>query len=838
MAKKLSSASFKVSVAPTSGSDATTYWLVPSVTQVKRKKDGTHLPGYVSCESRAKSGEDSPVSGIGTIKFVLTYDTGTSAELLYSSRIIITSDMAAISFRLYVGGVRMDERTVLVVDDGHDGEPGNPGDPGTPGKDGTFLKQIFTQADTCPDAPAGSSIPAGWSESPEFGELKILGYTGGYYPNGGYRRSPKNTAHGGSYADKLRFRTSAPNQTITLRVIVSSETYDRAYIGVPDTTVSTVDYYVRMSGEDNRLISQVVPQPGDHYIEILYVKDVSVSKGQDMVKYKVAHSDTVWVSSAQATYDKTSGAWVYGTWSRPSRYLADTPDMEYVFRREESLFSPESDPFVDKFIPLPFGEDENYLGDFISSEAQVMDAIYKNVEDYYRCIQARPANSEVLITNNEYFKHLVPFTDNPLGVTEERPREYMSFRKKENGKWGAFSSPKLHSNYAKGEPGLPGPAGEKGRMPYPAGFWSADIEYTATEDITPIVYYEAGSTYYVMRKTATIIGVNPMEDYRDNPTTSYWIPFEKYKAIFTEILMANFAKLASAVFHGDYMFSQYGKDADGNDTSKYGLFDPTKLGQSDCPFTPNMLLNFLLGKFMGLDVDINGTVTSEKGRIGGFNINSYGLTNDGERDCYITMRKRDLISGSKYSERSASIGNYLPLSSGRRIVSSMMYTGEEYDEHIVLELIATGSTQKHNIFGGYANICIDALGGCNWNMSPGDHWCMPGLLGIIRYTCTFANNRYTHGASVVWGNGIPSSISHSLSSDVDHPVIRFNVDMGHTDYTVFGQPFGVSARYGRWNMGVNVEALDSSGFSISCWYIEAKVMPGRLDVFVCGRPCN
>ncbi len=58
-----------------------------------------------------------------------------------------------------------------------------------------------------------------------------------------------------------------------------------------------------------------------------------------MVKYKVVHSDTVWVSSAQATYDKDYEKWVYGTWSRPSKYLADTPDMEYIFRREESTFT-------------------------------------------------------------------------------------------------------------------------------------------------------------------------------------------------------------------------------------------------------------------------------------------------------------------------------------------------------------------------------------------------------------------------------------------------------------------------------------------------------------------
>ena len=245
----------------------------------------------------------------------------------------------------------------------------------------------------------------------------------------------------------------------------------------------------------------------------------------------------------------------------------------------------------------------------------------------------------------------------------------------------------------------------------------------------------------------------------------------------------------------------------------------------------------ILNNVTANDIVLNN-MTATGGKIGGFDINSYGLINDGTRDCYIKMQKREGTTSGKYVERYASLGNALPLSAGRKSVSMMSYTGEEYDEHTVLSLTSTGSTMKRNLTGGYANLCIQAIGGCDWNMNPGDHWCMPGLLGIIRYTCTFANNSYTHGARVVWGNGIPASITHSISEDVDHPVIRFNMDMGHEDYSVIGQPFGVSARYNRWNMGVNTEGLDSGGFSISCWYIEAKVMPGRIDLFVYGRPCK
>lgn len=812
MAKKLSSASFKVSVAPESGADAVTYWLVPSVTQVKRKGDGTHLPEYVSCESMAKSGGDTPVSGVGTIKFVLTYRTGsTSSEFIYSSRIIVTSDMAAISFRLYVGGVQMDEKTVLVVDDGQDGkpgDPGDPGDPGTPGKDGTFLKQIFIQADTRPDAPTGSSIPSGWAEYPEFGVLTIRGYEGEYYPNGGYRRSPKLTAHSASYRDRILFSTTNANQMITLRVIVSSEAYDHAYIGTPDTTLDVSNYFDRMSGENDRLVSQKVSQPGDHYIEILYVKDGSVNKGGDMVKYKVVHSDTVWVSSAQATYDKGSDKWVYGTWSRPSKYLADTPDMEYIFRREESTFTPESDPFVKGFIPLPFASDENYLGDFLSSAAQIVDAIYKSGEDYYRCIRARSANSGILITDEDYFKYLVPFTNDPLGVTEEYPREYMSFRKKENGKWGAFSDPKLHANYAKGEDGLPGPAGERGRMPYPAGFWNADIEYTATDDIAPIVYYEAGSTYYVMRRTATIIGVNPMEDYRDNPTTSYWIPFEKYKAIFTEILMANFAKLASAVFYGDYMFSQHGKDADGNDTTNYGLFDPTKIGQSNCPFTPNLLLDLLLGKFMGLDVDIQG------GKIGDLKIegNQLSAANPssgiriGTGSAGETGFGRFLQLGGDYSALiSMRLDRQNPLVNGFRGINIESYGAN----NICLSLLANAGSK----------FAIDSAGPHHFYQRSGEVWDTPGVLwaGRISADGTIESS---------WGNGctIDTPVYHGGAG-----LYAFNHDLNHLQYFVI-----VTAVHGNWSIGADTNK-STHQFTVRTFHKDQGYIDSPFELAVIGR---
>lgn len=345
-------------------------------------------------------------------------------------------------------------------------------------------------------------------------------------------------------------------------------------------------------------------------------------------------------------------------------------------------------------------------------------------------------------------------------------------------------------------------------MPFPAGFWSADIEYTATEDITPIVYYEAGSTYYVMRKTATIIGVNPMEDYRDNPTTSYWIPFENYKAIFTEILMANFAKLASAVFYGDYMFSQYGKDADGNDTSNYGLFDPTKLGQSDCPFTPNLLLDLLLGKFMGLDVDIQG------GKIGDLKIEGNQLS------------AANPSSGIKIGTGSAGaggFGRFLQLGGDYAALISMRLDRQNPLSNgyrgINIESYGTGNVCLSLLANAGSKFAIDSVGPHHFYQRSGEVWDAPGVLwaGRISADGTIESS---------WGDGctIDSPVYHGQAG-----LYAFNHDLNHTQYFVM-----VTAVHGNWSIGADTDKYTHQ-FTVRTFHKDQGYIDSPFEVAVIGR---
>ena len=111
--------------------------------------------------------------------------------------------------------------------------------------------------------------------------------------------------------------------------------------------------------------------------------------------------------------------------------------------------------------------------------------------------------------------------------------------------------------------GLVGPTGDTGIMLYPAGYWDANIVYTQVKDeegkavATPFVYYQnqqGAGDYYVLQQDLPNAGIDPSTD--DSQT--YWKKFQPIQYLFTEALMANWARLAKSVFWGDYMFSSKG----------------------------------------------------------------------------------------------------------------------------------------------------------------------------------------------------------------------------------------------------------------------------------------
>ena len=150
-----------------------------------------------------------------------------------------------------------------------------------------------------------------------------------------------------------------------------------------------------------------------------------------------------------------------------------------------------------------------------------------------------------------------------------------------------------------GPTGLPGQDGRKGQLVYPAGIYSNTASYTTDEYKAPYVLDESDNNYYVLNAQMTWKGTEqgnrtPSQDYAQNHG-EYWLKFDLYEAIFAKIGIIANGLIGSAVFNGDYMFSQQGINPSASDAStmQYQLFDEDHI--YDGSFTPNIMFNFKTG---------------------------------------------------------------------------------------------------------------------------------------------------------------------------------------------------------------------------------------------------
>lgn len=158
-----------------------------------------------------------------------------------------------------------------------------------------------------------------------------------------------------------------------------------------------------------------------------------------------------------------------------------------------------------------------------------------------------------------------------------------------------------------------GAVGPRGQKVYPSGKYDPNIEYTCTEYVAP--YVLDGSMYFAMNKVGTSKGIDPSDDYAANGDNATWIPFDMFKYILTEVLFANFGKLASAIFLGDYMFSQKGKTGSGQDTTSYQNFNGDLSASSN--FIPKILMNFLTGFSQFENIKLIGDIDATNARFYG-----------------------------------------------------------------------------------------------------------------------------------------------------------------------------------------------------------------------------
>ena len=175
--------------------------------------------------------------------------------------------------------------------------------------------------------------------------------------------------------------------------------------------------------------------------------------------------------------------------------------------------------------------------------------------------------------------------------------------------------------------GEKGNQGEIGNMVYPAGKWVSTSAYSINGKAVPVVLY--GDSHYML---ISDISASTSGNTTPDQDTAHWKPFNEFQSVWAKIVMSEFGKLASAVFSGDYMFSQQGVDASGNATSDYSGFT----NESGTAFQPNILINFLTGLIRSRKGEfIDATIKDCKGINGAFS-RIEALSDDGYSQMLLT----------------------------------------------------------------------------------------------------------------------------------------------------------------------------------------------------------
>ena len=194
----------------------------------------------------------------------------------------------------------------------------------------------------------------------------------------------------------------------------------------------------------------------------------------------------------------------------------------------------------------------------------------------------------------------------PIIPTPELKYCWCCHRDYRDNVWGAWSGNStdlskayLFSMYAES---VKGETGDNGPILFPAGYWERNKVYrqvTKTVDgkevvnATPYVYdnTEGSEGYYYLLTKEVQSTLSPSQDVYN------WGKMSTFNAIYTDILLANNAKVGQAVFNGDYMFSQEGINPQGGGKGKYENFNLEGLPYTDSSiFDPNWCVNLVTGE--------------------------------------------------------------------------------------------------------------------------------------------------------------------------------------------------------------------------------------------------
>lgn len=146
---------------------------------------------------------------------------------------------------------------------------------------------------------------------------------------------------------------------------------------------------------------------------------------------------------------------------------------------------------------------------------------------------------------------------------------------------------------------------------YPQGVYIAGVAYINDGKKAPYVYYDG--VYYYLSGQGTWTGTESSTP-ENNP--DWWTILSGFEALYAKVGIIANGLIGSAVFNGDYMFSQQGVDKDGGISNKYQLFltnystGETLTNPYDpmAAFKPNFCINFRTGEQWS--ISMNSAITS------------------------------------------------------------------------------------------------------------------------------------------------------------------------------------------------------------------------------------
>ena len=164
-------------------------------------------------------------------------------------------------------------------------------------------------------------------------------------------------------------------------------------------------------------------------------------------------------------------------------------------------------------------------------------------------------------------------------------------------------------------PVVNGQNGGVGPMMYYAGEWQSGVAYVRTAEVTPLVSHGDDQFFYYPAQEGSLLNSEP------SSTNTAWKQQQKVPLLLSQLLMAEFGKIASAVFSGDFMMSQYGLDGNDKESTDYKAFDGNPTPYIGNGFAPNICLDFLRGDAWFRKAHIIGDIDA-----GSINVNYKDLT--------------------------------------------------------------------------------------------------------------------------------------------------------------------------------------------------------------------